>query len=106
MHSNLTGKNSGWSSAELKSSQRQVGGFPKRSGPLPGNPWRKVAGIGNVLRHDYSISAPIMWKLVREELTALDNACRVGWHGSVLENGWFAPMDPAPIRQLTLGSRL
>jgi uncharacterized protein with HEPN domain len=42
----------------------------------PEIPWRKVAGIGNVLRHDYeSISAPIMWKLVREDLTALDDAC-------------------------------
>jgi uncharacterized protein with HEPN domain len=32
-------------------------------------PWAKVAGIGNVLRHDYgSISAPIMWQLVKEHL--------------------------------------
>jgi uncharacterized protein with HEPN domain len=29
----------------------------------PEIPWPKVAGIGNVLRHDYaSIAAPIMWK--------------------------------------------
>ncbi|MGO9453025.1 MAG: DUF86 domain-containing protein [Candidatus Binataceae bacterium] len=33
----------------------------------PEIPWPKVATIGNVLRHDYeSISAPVMWKLVRE----------------------------------------
>jgi uncharacterized protein with HEPN domain len=32
-------------------------------------PWRKVAGIGNVLRHDYeSIAAQIMWALVRDDL--------------------------------------
>jgi uncharacterized protein with HEPN domain len=43
----------------------------------PEIPWRNVAGIGNVLRHDYeSVSAPIIWKLVREELHALDRVCR------------------------------
>jgi uncharacterized protein with HEPN domain len=43
----------------------------------PEIPWPKVAGIGNVLRHDYeSISAPVMWKLVREDLPQLDQACR------------------------------
>ena len=36
-----------------------------------------MAGIGNVLRHDYeSVSAPIMWKLVREDLPQLDQVCR------------------------------
>lgn len=40
-------------------------------------PWQKVAGIGNVLRHDYeSVSAPVMWKLVREDLLELDRVCR------------------------------
>jgi uncharacterized protein with HEPN domain len=40
-------------------------------------PWRKVAGIGNVLRHDYeSIAAPVMWKLARDDLDALEQACR------------------------------
>jgi uncharacterized protein with HEPN domain len=43
----------------------------------PEIPWPKVAGVGNVLRHDYeSISAPIMWKLAREDLPRLDRACR------------------------------
>jgi uncharacterized protein with HEPN domain len=43
----------------------------------PGIPWPKVAGIGNVLRHNYeTISAPVMWKLVREDLPHLDRACR------------------------------
>jgi len=43
----------------------------------PEIPWSKVAGIGNVLRHSYeNISAPIMWKLVREDLPHLDSACR------------------------------
>jgi uncharacterized protein with HEPN domain len=39
----------------------------------PGIPWTKVAGIGNVLRHNYgNIAAPIMWKLVRDELVPLE----------------------------------
>lgn len=43
----------------------------------PDIPWSKVAAIGNVLRHNYeSISAPIMWKLVREDLQHLHRACR------------------------------
>ncbi len=42
----------------------------------PAIPWNKVAGIGNVLRHDYErVSAPIIWKLVREDLEPLEEAC-------------------------------
>ena len=43
----------------------------------PEIPWRKVAGIGNVLRHDYgNIAAPLLWKLVREDLPPLEAICR------------------------------
>ena len=43
----------------------------------PEIPWAKVAGIGNVLRHEYEgISAPVMWKLVQDDLTVLDQVCR------------------------------
>lgn len=43
----------------------------------PGIPWRKVAGIGNILRHDYERVAPdLIWKLVRDDLAALERACR------------------------------
>lgn len=43
----------------------------------PEIPWTKVAGIGNVLRHDYgNIAAPIIWKLVRDELPPLESVCR------------------------------
>jgi uncharacterized protein with HEPN domain len=43
----------------------------------PEIPWSKVAGIGNVLRHDYeAISAPIMWKLVQDDLAPLERVCR------------------------------
>ena len=40
-------------------------------------PWRKVAGVGNVLRHDHgNIAAPVLWALVRESLPPLDLVCR------------------------------
>jgi uncharacterized protein with HEPN domain len=43
----------------------------------PEIPWQKVAGIGNVLRHNYeSIAAPILWKLVQADLPTLERACR------------------------------
>jgi uncharacterized protein with HEPN domain len=43
----------------------------------PEIPWQKVAGIGNVLRHDYeSIAAPVLWKLVQADLPTLEKACR------------------------------
>lgn len=43
----------------------------------PEIPWRKVAGIGNVLRHNYeNIAAPVMWTLVRDNLPSLYEACR------------------------------
>lgn len=43
----------------------------------PDIPWAKVAGIGNVLRHDYgNIAAPIIWKLVRDDLPPLERTCR------------------------------
>ena len=43
----------------------------------PDIPWRKVAGIGNVLRHNYEdIAAPVMWALVRDDLPPLEEACR------------------------------
>jgi uncharacterized protein with HEPN domain len=43
----------------------------------PTIPWWKVAGIGNVLRHEYERTEPeILWTAVRDDLTALDRACR------------------------------
>jgi len=40
-------------------------------------PWKKVAGIRNVLRHDYeSIAAPVMWKPAHEDLFDLERVCR------------------------------
>lgn len=40
-------------------------------------PWVKVAGIGNVLRHNYEHVAPdILWKLVQSDLPQLERVCR------------------------------
>ncbi|MBV9827879.1 MAG: DUF86 domain-containing protein [Alphaproteobacteria bacterium] len=39
----------------------------------PEIPWSKVAGIGNVLRHDYERVAPdILWNLVQGDLDPLE----------------------------------
>jgi uncharacterized protein with HEPN domain len=43
----------------------------------PEIPWPKVAGIGNVLRHEYERVAPdILWRLVQDDLAPLESACR------------------------------
>jgi uncharacterized protein with HEPN domain len=43
----------------------------------PEIPWQKVAGIGNVLRHNYeSTAAPVLWKLAQADLSILEKACR------------------------------
>jgi uncharacterized protein with HEPN domain len=40
-------------------------------------PWRKVAGIGNVIRHDYERIAPdVLWKLTQDDLPVLESVCR------------------------------
>ena len=39
--------------------------------------WKKVAGISSVLRHNYeTIAAPVIWKLARADLAALEKVCR------------------------------
>lgn len=41
----------------------------------PDIPWREIAGIGNVLRHDDQIvSDPVVWNVVQEHLRALEAA--------------------------------
>jgi uncharacterized protein with HEPN domain len=44
----------------------------------PDIPWPKVAGIGNILRHDYQdVAHDVLWHVVRENLPPLEKACRV-----------------------------
>jgi uncharacterized protein with HEPN domain len=41
-------------------------------------PWSQIAGIGNILRHDYErIAYDILWRLVREDLAPLKAVCEV-----------------------------
>jgi uncharacterized protein with HEPN domain len=43
----------------------------------PEIPWPKVAGIGNILRHDYeSVIPDALWKLARDDLSSLEHACK------------------------------
>ena len=43
----------------------------------PRIPWKTVAGIGNILRHDYeTIAAPVLWTLIQNDLPDLEQACR------------------------------
>ena len=43
----------------------------------PSVPWRKVAGIGNVLRHEYTrVAADALWLVVRDDLAVLEAVCR------------------------------
>jgi len=43
----------------------------------PEIPWRKVAGIGNVLRHEYTrVAADVLWRVVQDDLSGLEQVCR------------------------------
>jgi uncharacterized protein with HEPN domain len=58
-----------------EASRRLTGDLKERQDHIP---WGKVAGIGNILRHDYDHVAPdILWKLAQDDLPALEAACRM-----------------------------
>jgi uncharacterized protein with HEPN domain len=43
----------------------------------PEIPWAKVAGIGNVPRHEYEdVAHDVLWHVVRDDLPPLEQACR------------------------------
>jgi len=43
----------------------------------PEIPWPKVAGIGNILRHDYErIAHDVLWYVVKNDLPVLHEVCR------------------------------
>ena len=43
----------------------------------PEIPWHKVAGIGNVLRHNYQrVAHDLLWNVVNNDLPVLEKACR------------------------------
>ncbi len=40
-------------------------------------PWSKVAGIGNVLRHEYEhVAYDVLWRVVQDDLTVLNRVCQ------------------------------
>ena len=54
----------------ISEASRRIPDHMKLAHPLV--PWRSIAGIGNVLRHDYhDIRANIIWDIVVSELPAL-----------------------------------
>jgi len=43
----------------------------------PDMPWKKVAGIGNILRHDYEDVVPdTLWRLSQDDLPHLERVCK------------------------------
>jgi len=43
----------------------------------PEIPWRKMAAVGNVLRHEYERTAPeVLWSVAQEDLRTLETVCR------------------------------
>jgi uncharacterized protein with HEPN domain len=51
-------------------------------------PWPKVAGIGNVLRHEYEdVAYDVLWHVVRDDLPPLEQACRQELARAVADEG-------------------
>lgn len=43
----------------------------------PEIPWPKVAGIGNILRHEYeNVAHDVLWHVVHDNLPSLEKVCR------------------------------
>jgi uncharacterized protein with HEPN domain len=43
----------------------------------PDIPWRQIAGIGNVLRHNYErVAHDVLWRVVQDDLSPLEHVCR------------------------------
>ena len=43
----------------------------------PEIPWRQVAGIGNIIRHDYEhVAHDVLWHVVNNDLPPLEKICR------------------------------
>jgi uncharacterized protein with HEPN domain len=54
----------------------------------PEIPWSKVAGIGNVLRHEYEhVAHDVLWHVVRDDLPPLERICREELTGAQAAEG-------------------
>lgn len=59
----------------ISEASRRLGDDLKASHPEI--PWSKVAGIGNVLRHEYErVAYDVLWRVVRDDLPPLEKVCR------------------------------
>jgi uncharacterized protein with HEPN domain len=57
----------------------------------PEIPWRKVRGIGNVLRHDYEgLSDRLIWNVVVDELPRL----KIAIQEIAKKPRWITPLNP------------
>ena len=78
MLSRATGVNVGWWSEDLEivsEASRHLSDELKARHPEI--PWSKVAGIGNVLRHEYErIASDVLWRVAQDDLPLLDEVCR------------------------------
>jgi uncharacterized protein with HEPN domain len=44
---------------------------------MPDQPWGKIRGLGNLLRHDYDmVLRSILWEIINDNLPSLRDACR------------------------------
>jgi uncharacterized protein with HEPN domain len=44
---------------------------------IPDEPWPKIRGLGNLLRHDYEVVLrSIIWEIVSDNLSSLQKACQ------------------------------
>ncbi len=43
----------------------------------PHIPWRQIAGIGNILRHEYEhVAYDVLWRVAQDDLPVLEKFCR------------------------------
>lgn len=58
----------------------------------PQIPWPDIAGIGNILRHEYERVDPgILWRIIEDDLAPLESACREELARASLQDGRGSP---------------